>query len=313
MFASHPRHAHFIVLLSRFVQPMSGIIASGVFAMNTSIAAGSGVVRIDSHHAVAQTAERLEALLKERGIQIFAHLDFAADAARAGLTMRPEQMLIFGNPKGGTPLMQARPTVGLDLPLKALIWEDAEGRVTVAYNDPQYVLRRHGLPPSLPPSLVSYRSSSAPRRASGNDSAVNALRRAATRAPRAAPKQSLLGLTLRAGARRGLADLLRVMLRELRVVGALLRNAALHLRLFVALVTRGAGRRLRLGIGRWRRGRRRRPHRGRLVRRRGRVLRQSGAAPQQGNQGERYGRSFHRSSSRVAIRVRLGAFVRGRN
>ena len=146
MFASHPRHAHFIVLLSRFVQPMSGIIASGVFAMNTSIAAGSGVVRIDSHHAVAQTAERLEALLKERGIQIFAHLDFAADAARAGLTMRPEQMLIFGSPKAGTPLMQAEPVVGLDLPLKALIWEDANGHVTIAYNDPQYILRRHGLP-----------------------------------------------------------------------------------------------------------------------------------------------------------------------
>ena len=104
-----------------------------------------GIVRIDSHHAVAQTVERLEALLKERGIQIFAHFDFTADAARTDLTMRPEQLLIFGSPKAGTPLMQAQPTVGLDLPLKALIWEDADGHVTIAYNDPQYVLRRHAV------------------------------------------------------------------------------------------------------------------------------------------------------------------------
>jgi uncharacterized protein (DUF302 family) len=118
----------------------------GVTSMNTSVAAEPGIVHIDSHHSVAQTAERLEALLKEHGIQVFAHLDFTADAARAGLTMRPEQLLIFGNPKAGTPLMQAEPTVGLDLPLKALIWEHANGHVSIAYNDPQYVLRRHGLP-----------------------------------------------------------------------------------------------------------------------------------------------------------------------
>src|SRR5215831_11490190 len=117
--------------------------------MNKSVAEEHGVVRIDSRHSVAHTAERLEALLKERGIQVFAHLDFTADAARAGLTMRPEQLLIFGNPKAGTPLMQAEPSVGLDLPLKALIWEDAEGHVTIAYNDPQYVLRRFGLPASF--------------------------------------------------------------------------------------------------------------------------------------------------------------------
>jgi len=122
--------------------------------MSTTAAADSGVVRIVSHHSVADTAARLESALKERGILVFAHLDFTADAARAGLTMRPEQLLIFGNPKAGTPLMQAQPTVGLDLPLKALIWEDAEGRVTIAYNDPQYVLRRHGLPESLTANIV---------------------------------------------------------------------------------------------------------------------------------------------------------------
>jgi uncharacterized protein (DUF302 family) len=122
--------------------------------MTTSASTESGIVRIDSHHSVAQTAERLEALLKERGILIFAHLDFTADAARAGLTMRPEQLIIFGNPKAGTPLMQAEPTAGLDLPLKALIWEDADGRVTIAYNDPQYLIRRHGLPAILGPNIA---------------------------------------------------------------------------------------------------------------------------------------------------------------
>src|SRR5262245_25306575 len=123
--------------------------ALGVSSMNTATAAESGIVRIDSHHSVARTAERLEALLKERGVRGFAQLDFTADGARACLTMRPEQLLIFGNPKAGTPLMQAEPSVGLDLPLKALIWEDAEGHVTIAYNDPQYVLRRFGLPASF--------------------------------------------------------------------------------------------------------------------------------------------------------------------
>ena len=120
--------------------------------MNTD--ADTGIVRITSHHSVGDTAARLESALRERGILLFAHLDFAADAARAGLTMRPEQLLIFGNPKAGTPLMQAQPTVGLDLPLKALIWEDAEGRVMIAYNDPQYVLGRHGLSQSLSTNIA---------------------------------------------------------------------------------------------------------------------------------------------------------------
>jgi uncharacterized protein (DUF302 family) len=114
----------------------------------------AGIVAITSRHSVGDTAARLAGALRERGILLFAHLDFSADAARAGLTMRPEQLLIFGNPKAGTPLMQAQPTVGLDLPLKALIWEDAEGRVTIAYNDPQYVLRRHGLTEALAANIA---------------------------------------------------------------------------------------------------------------------------------------------------------------
>ena len=85
----------------------------------------TGITRMRSAHSVAQTVQRLESLLKERGVMIFARIDFSGDAARAGLTLREEQMLIFGNPKAGTPLMQSAPAAGLDLPLKALVWEDA--------------------------------------------------------------------------------------------------------------------------------------------------------------------------------------------
>lgn len=114
-----------------------------------------GIVRIASHHTVAETMDRIESALKQRGIIVFARIDFSADAARAGLTMRPEQLLIFGNPKAGTPLMQAAPIAGLDLPLKALVWEDADNRVWIAYNDPQYVLRRHALAPTLSANLAA--------------------------------------------------------------------------------------------------------------------------------------------------------------
>ncbi len=114
-----------------------------------------GIVRIASHHAVGETMDRIEALLKQRGINVFARIDFGADAARAGLTMRPEQLLIFGNPKAGTPLMQAEPAAGLDLPLKALVWQDADARTWIAYNDPQYVVRRHALASALSANLAA--------------------------------------------------------------------------------------------------------------------------------------------------------------
>jgi uncharacterized protein (DUF302 family) len=123
--------------------------------MTSTADADRGIVRIPSHHAVAATTDRIESLLKERGIIVFARIDFSADAARAGLTMRAEQLLIFGNPKAGTPLMLAAPTAGLDLPLKALIWEDVDGRAWVAYNDPQYVVRRHGLASMLSANLAA--------------------------------------------------------------------------------------------------------------------------------------------------------------
>jgi uncharacterized protein (DUF302 family) len=114
-----------------------------------------GVIRIPAHYPAAQTLDRLESLLKERGVMVFARIDFSGDAQRAGLAMRPQQMLIFGNPKAGTPLMVAAPTAGLDLPLKALVWEDEQGSAWIAYNDPAYVVRRHGIAPGLSANLAA--------------------------------------------------------------------------------------------------------------------------------------------------------------
>jgi uncharacterized protein (DUF302 family) len=116
--------------------------------------ADRGNIRIPSQHTVAVTVQRLESQLKERGITVFARIDFSGDAARAGLTMRPELLLIFGNPKGGTPLMQAAPGAGLDLPFKALIWEDADGHTWIAYNDPHYIVQRHALAAALSANLA---------------------------------------------------------------------------------------------------------------------------------------------------------------
>jgi uncharacterized protein (DUF302 family) len=113
-----------------------------------------GFVQIASSHSVAETVERLETQLTEHNITIFARLDFAADAARVGLDMRPERMLIFGNPKAGTPLMQAVPASGLDLPLKVLVWQDAQGRTWLAYNRPEYIVARHGLPSGMTANLA---------------------------------------------------------------------------------------------------------------------------------------------------------------
>jgi uncharacterized protein (DUF302 family) len=93
--------------------------------------------------------QRLESLLQERGVAIFARVDHGGEAAKVGLRMHPTKLLIFGSPKGGTPLMQAAPTVAIDLPLKALFWEDADGRVWLTYNDPAYLQHRHNFPADL--------------------------------------------------------------------------------------------------------------------------------------------------------------------
>jgi uncharacterized protein (DUF302 family) len=108
-----------------------------------------GFLDIRSHRPVAESIERLQSLASAAGLMIFARIDFSGDAQRAGLTMRPMQMLLFGNPKAGTPLLIASPRVGLDLPLKALAWEDAEGSVWLSCNAPAYLEARHDLPHAL--------------------------------------------------------------------------------------------------------------------------------------------------------------------
>jgi uncharacterized protein (DUF302 family) len=124
-------------------------------AMRPIDTAEQGIVQLPSRHSVLATMDRLESLLKERGVTVFARIDFSGDAAHAGLSLRPQQLLIFGNPKAGTPLMAIAPTAGLDLPLKALVWEDADGRTHIAYNDPSYIVRRHGLPAALSANLAA--------------------------------------------------------------------------------------------------------------------------------------------------------------
>lgn len=101
--------------------------------------AGQGIVTRASKLAVAQTLDRLQALLQARGLTIFARIDHAGGAAQVGLVMPPSELLIFGSPRGGTPIMVAAPTAALDLPFKALAWQDAQGAVWLSYNDPAYL------------------------------------------------------------------------------------------------------------------------------------------------------------------------------
>jgi uncharacterized protein (DUF302 family) len=105
----------------------------------------SGVVSLASPYAVVDATERVVLTLEQAGMTIFARIDQQGAAQAAGLTMRPMMLVLFGNPKGGTPLMQAYPTLAIDLPLKALVWEDSDGRVWVSTNSPEYLQRRHGL------------------------------------------------------------------------------------------------------------------------------------------------------------------------
>jgi uncharacterized protein (DUF302 family) len=105
--------------------------------------ASSGLVTLPSAHGAAETIARLERVLAEKGIQIFARIDHAGAAQEVGLPLRFTRVLVFGNPRAGTPLMQARQSIGLDLPLKVLVWEDEAGRAWLTYNEPAYLAQRH--------------------------------------------------------------------------------------------------------------------------------------------------------------------------
>jgi uncharacterized protein (DUF302 family) len=108
-----------------------------------------GLRVLPTQHTVADILRRVVALAEARGLTVFAQIDFSGDAARSGLTLRPTGMVILGNPKSGTPLIEATPSAAIDLPLKILAWHDAQGRTWVAYNEPEYLLARHGFAPDL--------------------------------------------------------------------------------------------------------------------------------------------------------------------
>ena len=118
------------------------------------MAQGKGLLAVASHYSVDDTVNRLQAAFVEKGLQVFAVIDHSGEAEKVGLTMRPTKVVIFGSPKGGTPLMVAAPSLAIDLPLKALVAEDAVGKVTVTYNDPQYLKERHGVPGELIKNLA---------------------------------------------------------------------------------------------------------------------------------------------------------------
>ena len=106
---------------------------------------GEGIVRKPSPRSVAETLDVVEAILTSKGVKVFARIDHSGEAARVGLAMPPTQVLVFGNPRAGTPVMLAAPTSAIDLPLKVLAWQDAAGQVWLGYTDPAYLARRYGL------------------------------------------------------------------------------------------------------------------------------------------------------------------------
>jgi len=104
-----------------------------------------GLTTIKSHCGARETMNRLEEAVKTRGMTVFARIDHAAGASAVGMPLNPTEVLIFGNARGGTPLMQSAPTIGIDLPLKALVWQDASGETWLSFNDPAWLAQRHGL------------------------------------------------------------------------------------------------------------------------------------------------------------------------
>jgi uncharacterized protein (DUF302 family) len=109
----------------------------------------NGMQHLSSPYSVPETLRRIESLLQEKGLTIFCRVDHSGEAEKIGLKMHPTQLILFGSPKAGTPVMVASPTIAIDLPLKALVWEDAGGKVWVSYNSPEYLQQRHNVPSEL--------------------------------------------------------------------------------------------------------------------------------------------------------------------
>lgn len=123
------------------------LLLAGAACLSLSVpaSAAEGLIAVKSPYEVRETLDRLEATAKQRGLKVFARIDHAAGAASVGKTLRPTEVLIFGNPQGGTPFMECAQSAGIDLPLKALAWQDEQGQVWLAYNDPEFLATRHGI------------------------------------------------------------------------------------------------------------------------------------------------------------------------
>jgi uncharacterized protein (DUF302 family) len=134
----------FLNKFSRFLALCTAALVLACGASTTVFAQTDGLVSVASPRSAVDTMNRLEALVKERGLNVFARIDHAAGATKVGKTLRSTELLIFGNPQGGTPLMECAQTAGIDLPLKALVWTDEAGKVMLSYNDPAYLAKRHG-------------------------------------------------------------------------------------------------------------------------------------------------------------------------
>ena len=111
--------------------------------------ADNGIVQRPSNHSVDETVKKLKGILQAKGLTLFALVDHSGEAEKVGMKMLPTKLLIFGSPKGGTPVMMAAPSIAIDLPLKVLISEDSQGRVWVSYNSPEYLAKRHAVPDDL--------------------------------------------------------------------------------------------------------------------------------------------------------------------
>ena len=124
---------------------LQAVIVLLLFSFSTVTWAADGLIVVKSPHNPKDTMDRLEAVVKQKGLTIFARIDHGAGAAKVGKRLRSTELLIFGNPQGGTPFMECSQTVGIDLPLKVLVWEDASGQVWLGYNDPEFLAKRHGV------------------------------------------------------------------------------------------------------------------------------------------------------------------------
>ena len=122
------------------------LVGIGLFCVAALASAADGLISVKSPHSAKDTMSKLEEVVKQRGLNVFARIDHAAGAAKIGKTLRPTELLIFGNPQGGTPLMECAQSAGIDLPLKALVTEDASAQVWISYNDPAWLAQRHRAP-----------------------------------------------------------------------------------------------------------------------------------------------------------------------